>query len=272
MKQSYKWHYLVIMTVPLGVFLSMRFGFLGLVLFSILNLAICFRCLDTNLPEKKWPRDYQLKGKKLNTPSSTNAQVVAWALLISPIVLSIGFTWFFPPQEIARFILEWDWLGVINQNNKIAAAYMVDTSVIDLNISDSNLRGLEEMRGRYPRVSMFAIISRIMVYLFLPIFIALTTFSRAQELRAKPISTQSGHNELFKAFKNFEIGGLAMLLFIIFSYLCSAPYFMLDLNSFYIPLTHIIMPFLLPVIWVLGLSKFDNIIVRLHTYFTHAYP
>jgi len=56
MRHLTAWHYLVMVTIPLGMFLSLRFGLLGLVLFTAINLLTCYYCPDRILFGKEIPK------------------------------------------------------------------------------------------------------------------------------------------------------------------------------------------------------------------------
>jgi len=128
MRHLSKWHYIVIMTVPFGVFLSMQFSLIGLIVFSGLNLAICFRCRDAILLEKTPVLTNQRLGISLKEPPNKFSLITVWALFVLPLLISLGFVWAYSAEQIAGFILRWKWLGIVNQNVHMVTTYMADTS------------------------------------------------------------------------------------------------------------------------------------------------
>jgi len=245
MRHLSKWHYIVIMTVPFGVFLSMQFSLIGLIVFSGLNLAICFRCRDAILLEKTPVLTNQRLGISLKEPPNKFSLITVWALFVLPLLISLGFVWAYSAEQIAEFILRWKWLGIVNQNVHMVTTYMADTSSFNVNLGDGDLRKLDRMKDYYPRLSMFIVLSRLMVYFFLPVLIVITTFDRARDIKATSLG----------------------------NYLCSAPYILLfDHANGYEVVFLIIMVIGLSVSWITMLTQCDHIIAKLQFYATNTSP
>jgi len=268
MRHLSKWHYIVIMTVPFGVFLSMQFSLIGLIVFSGLNLAICFRCRDAILLEKTPVLTNQRLGISLKEPPNKFSLITVWALFVLPLLISLGFVWAYSAEQIAGFILRWKWLGIVNQNVHMVTTYMADTSSFNVNLGDGDLRKLDRMKDYYPRLSMFVVLSRLMVYFFLPVLIVITTFDRARDIKATNMIVKSVNDTIFK---RIEFAVLLFLLFCLGNYLCSAPYILLfDHANGYEVVFLIIMVIGLSVSWITMLTQCDHIIAKLQFYATNT--
>lgn len=268
MKYLSLWHYLVMMTVPFGIFLSLRFGLLGLIVFSVINLVICYFCPDNILPRP--PPDKA--GEALRTPSvqaeGTLVATYLLALIILPLISTV-VVWTYSPQDVAAFILDWAWLGIINENVQMTTAYMVDATVIDANISDHALLNLKRMREVLPRLSMYVITYGIMVYFFLPALIALTTFDRTQDKRRRAIYEVT-HPEGLRLLKLLRASILCFILFVGVGYVCTTPVAMLfevsyQLSSADRAIGLIIITMTMPFCWMVVLLFADSFLAIVRT-------
>ena len=146
---------------------------------------------------------------------------------------------------------------------------MADTAGFDAQLGDKDLRKLETMKANYPRISMFAVLSRLLVYFSLPMLIAISTFDRARDILAKPNIAQSA-NDIFS--KIFERIVMFSFLFCLSNYLCCAPYLLwfYSANGYEVVLL-IILAICLPILWIMILTQCDYTISKLKTYSTNDF-
>lgn len=219
MRQLTSWHYLALLSLPLGIYLGLQFGLLGLALFTVMNLTLCHFCPDSFLFQKRPDAVHRFSKKQFY--SGRNSGLVFSSLaLLSPLVAML-IVWVFPLRDIAGFILSWADYGIINENMETTAAYISDASLVTENVSASTLERLEYMNKRFPGAAIYTVLSLIIIQLCAPIVITTTTFDRIRAAR-------SGHT--FRASRKIPVLKylLFSLIFLALSawtfYLCSAPY------------------------------------------------
>ena len=104
MRELSAWHYLVILTVPCGIFVSLRFGVLGLSIFTLINLAISYFIPDGILNERHSGSVQQEISHPLENPNKT--QEATFGLALGLPIISLILVWVFSPEVIAAFLLK----------------------------------------------------------------------------------------------------------------------------------------------------------------------
>ena len=214
------WHYLAICSIPLGIFLSLRFGLYGLISFAILNLVICHFCPDSYLFQKPPDSVNRLSGKQFYKGDAGAFQLLFSIVIFVPIITAF-IVIAFSPKEVANFILKMAWLDVVNDNVIIATSYMVDSSSFPKDSDAQLLKALEIMQKDYPRLSLGIIIYRLLAYCFLPVLIAISTFERTRSARSSH-NTRKAKPVNFAA--HFLFPAIAIVIFLNANYWCSAAY------------------------------------------------
>jgi len=255
------------MTVPFGIGLSLLFGVIGLVIFSALNLLICYYCPDTYLFQKAPSTVLRISKKQIYKLSDMFLVVLGVGIFLVPLI-SIGLIWVFTIQGISAFVLEWGRLEIINEHVKLTATYMIDGSLFDKNIDDDTIRKLEIMRQERSWFATYTMISRIMAYILLPIYIVITTFERTRAARSSYQFAQSRQQHILKRLFTFMV---IATLFALLDYYYSAPYRMTNLGRLEDVGLDFKIPFLglyaavIPIFWLLLISMIDQLIARPRT-------
>jgi len=215
MRELSAWHYLVIMTVPFGIFLSLRFGILGLSVFSLFNLAICYFCPDDVLQRNNTISANHKKPHLLENPYKTQEATYGLTLILP--IISLILVWIFSPEAIATFVLQYNWVDIVNDNIQMRAKLIVDPQGMDLNAGNHTLQRLDRMQDFPPRLLMYEILNRIMIFFFLPLLIALSTFERTQDKRIRALYEPT-HPQGLLLINPFRAAIGFFLLFIGFNY------------------------------------------------------
>ena len=270
MKQLTSWHYLAILSVPTGIYLSLVYGSYGLLVFSIFNLVICYSCPDTFLFKKAPDGVSQFSGKQFYKGGKSFSQLYVSTFLVIPLTTTILIL-AFSTKEIANFILGLSRLDVVNEDVVKAATYIIEGPVAVPNIDVQTLKELEVMRQDYPKRSLAIIVYRLISYCFLPVLIAFSTFDRTREAR----STFNFRNEKPASRSKRILGiGIAFIILIGSNYLCSAAYKTAYLTSnsvlFYDDFAILVPPVFIILSWMILLGVGDRLISRPQSYFaTH---
>ena len=265
MRQLTGWHYLAIATIPLGIFLSLRFGLPGLALFTAINLLLCSYCPDTLLFQKRPDSVHRLSRKQFYTGELTINAVVVLSLLIIP-VISIAIVWIYSPLDIAKFVLQWPSFEVVNDNVKLTLSSLADSSIQDSDLRHGTQKNIEEMQKYYTKSSLYAIVYRLTIYLFLPIMIAVSTFDRTRAARS---GHEFSNSQKISMFERLIGVGIVLGLFLLVDYSCSTPYFWLFNSK--ASILNVILPFSLGFSFLALLIALDGLFAKPQTFRTeHA--
>ena len=271
MKKLTSWHYVTILSIPLGIFLSLLYGGYGLLIYSIFNLIICHYCPDIILFQKAPDGVSQFSGKQYYKGGDSFAQLLLTTFVIIP-VITVILILVFSPKEIADFIVGLSWLNVVNDDVVRAATYISEGPAAVPNITVQTLNELEVMKKDYPRRSLGFITCRIIAYCFLPILIAISTFDRTRATRSTFEFRNAKHVSMLK---NILGTILVIIIFMGANYFHSAVYKTAYIYSRSFPINDVIgflpVPFLLIISWMILLAVGDALISRPQSYFVkHA--
>jgi len=262
MSQSSKWYFIASLCTLLSVVLCLRFAMLGLILASAISLALCYFCPDSFLYRKAPTRVSKVSGKEFYTPIFTANTLMTLAVLVLPLI-SLGVI--YSDQETTRIFLNWTSLGVINEDVKLSLAYILNDVELPTTSNSDSLKKLKIM-GEYRKdISLYLIVNRLSLYFFLPIFIIATAFDRTRSER----NSYEFNKKFQHSFLNSMLFALALFaLFLGLNHICSAPYLLISTpGNLHIKQTLgiAILPFFMPIIWIIILSIFSKILARPRT-------
>ncbi|MDB2438572.1 hypothetical protein N9W89_07625 [Hellea sp.] len=262
MKRISKWHYLVIATMPLGVFLGLTYGPIGLIVVLAMNVFICHLCPDTLLFLKAPDSVNRLSGRQFYKASITVESVFGLTFFIFPIILGIT-VWIFQPSQIANLILKLSWADVFNDSVRLTVAYIADPAVLPIGVDEQMSNSLAKMKSFHPQFSLYMIIFKLAAYIYLPILTAWSTFDRTRAARAGYEFRVSKKSSRLNAFP-FAVGALVFL--VAFNYYASLP--SLYIENWHPRMLMEIASLFVGLSWLLVLGFFDQLIARRRTFST----
>lgn len=257
--QSFKWYFIATFVAVFSVMLSLRFEIIGLILASIMTLLMCYFCPDSFLFRKAPDRVSSTSGKAFYTTAFTLNVLILLAFVILPLTSVMALQ---SKQNIANFISNWESLDIINQNVKLSTAHITGNTEILKSAKASTLSKLNIMQDFRPNISLYLIMNRIGLFVFLPLFITMTAFDRTRSARNGYEFRQKFKLPISKFILTVTV---LFIIFIVLNYVCSAPYVLIgssDRDNFKTLLAYPILPFFMPLIWFFLLSLLDEAISR----------
>lgn len=219
MKQLTSWHYLALLSLPLGIYLSLQFGLLGLALFTVINLTLCHFCPDSFLFQKRPDAVHRFSKKQFYSGRDSGLFFSSLMILV-PVVATI-IVWVFSPQELSKTMLNWSDLGVVNDYLKMTLFYIVEPSAVAPHLTEQMLADLESMIRYHLRLSLYAAVCRLLLYIALPIAIVFSTFDRTRAARS---SHAFGVPKKPSQLERLAIITVCLSLFFWLDFRCSTPY------------------------------------------------
>jgi len=227
----------MVCTIPLGIWLSVQFGMVGLAAHSILCLIIGYNCPDTVLFQKPPDDVNRHTGKQYYKGVS---------------------------KDFVVFISRFSRTEIVNDNMLMTTNYLAFGSADGFEISDKTYEKLDNMRKYFPRFCLYAVVSRLIIYIWLPILIAISVFDHSRISRNDYDFRRFRQKPAVSHLK--QLAGISIVFPFIYwlDYVCASPFILADLKRGQFGL--IIGPSALVMLWMGLLLAASQIISKPQTW------
>ena len=253
----------MVCTIPLGIWLSVQFGMVGLAAHSILCLIIGYNCPDTVLFQKPPDDVNRHTGKQYYKGVSSGVLISFIALIGMPITVGI-IIWTVSLQDFVVFISRFSRTEIVNDNMLMTTNYLAFGSADGFEISDKTYEKLDNMRKYFPRFCLYAVVSRLIIYIWLPILIAISVFDHSRISRNDYDFRRFRQKPAVSHLK--QLAGISIVFPFIYwlDYVCASPFILADLKRGQFGL--IIGPSALVMLWMGLLLAASQIISKPQTW------